>query len=296
MQSKHPSSSATPFEFDVVKKRKAMENSTSSDDEDDASALAAFEDFERSVLPALQRVQEEEDVNRRLEVLQLEDDMSQGKITTSGGVYFAWSSCLNCMKIGATRRDGPEARLKEISRHVTTPFVLVAWLPSPTPFRQEAAAHAHFAASRINQRGSGAGTEFFRISAAEAKEWVAGKGGVVAIGGKAAGVDVAKTTQIVRKSAVADGVDAAKTTQIVRKEITAVNRVEIMPSAPTSVPQVYAAWLVYHHHKVLTSCYLTATLQNIHQDAENTAAIHSIAAEVCLDNYISRVQRNANQC
>jgi hypothetical protein len=174
MQSSNP-----PFEFDVVKKRKAMDDSCAESDDDDPQALAAFEEFELNVLPALTLVQEDEDINRRLEVLQLEQDMAHGRVTTTGGVYFAWSSCLNCMKIGATRREGPEARLKEISRHVTVPFTLVAWLPCPTPFQQEAAAHAHFKDSRINQRngGSGAGTEFFRISAGQAKEWVRSVGG-----------------------------------------------------------------------------------------------------------------------
>jgi hypothetical protein len=158
-------------EFDVVKKRKAMDaESPTPSTEDSPVALAAFEDFEHSVLSALKLVQEDELINFRMEMLQLEYDMSQGKITTSGGTYFAWSSCLNCMKIGATRRDDPHIRLRELSRHVTVPFTLVGWIPTPTPFRLESATHAHFAAKRI--RNAGAGTEFFNIDAAMVEEYV----------------------------------------------------------------------------------------------------------------------------
>jgi hypothetical protein len=89
--------------------------------------------------------------------------------TLSGGIYFAWSDCLKCMKIGATRRNDPSLRLRELSRYVTTPFTLVGWIPTPTPFCLESAAHAHFGAKRI--REAGAGTEFFRIGEAEAKAY-----------------------------------------------------------------------------------------------------------------------------
>ena len=158
-------------EFDVVKKRKAMDaEPPTPSTEDSPVALAAFEDFEHSVLSALKLVQEDELINFRMEMLQLEYDMSQGKITTSGGTYFAWSSCLNCMKIGATRRDDPHIRLRELSRHVTVPFTLVGWIPTPAPFRLESATHAHFAAKRI--RNAGAGTEFFNIDAAIVEEYV----------------------------------------------------------------------------------------------------------------------------
>jgi hypothetical protein len=57
--------------------------------------------------------------------------------------------------------------LLQLSLHVTTSFKLAAWLPTPTPFRLEAHAHAHFGAKRI-RGAAGAGTEFFRITAAEA--------------------------------------------------------------------------------------------------------------------------------
>jgi hypothetical protein len=159
--------------FDVVKKRKAMDSAPQdADDNNDTSptALAAFEDFERSVLPALKGISRDEENHRRQELVELEDRMAKGlQISTTGGVYFAWSDCLGCMKIGATRREDPSLRLRELSRYVTSPFTLVRWLPTPTPFRLESQAHAHFAAKRI--RTEGAGTEFFRITAEEAGEW-----------------------------------------------------------------------------------------------------------------------------
>jgi hypothetical protein len=155
------------FEFDVVKKRRAIDTAAalgpaSPSADDSAAALAAFEDFESSVLPALERIKADEDNHRHLELLQLEDDVAKGTpIVAAGGVYFAWSPCLQCTKIGATRRDTPGPRLRELSRHVTAPFALTGWIPTPTPFRLESVAHAHFAARRI--REAGAGTEFFRI-------------------------------------------------------------------------------------------------------------------------------------
>jgi hypothetical protein len=170
-----PDTTTSEWEFDVVKKRRMMDSTTGDDDE--PAALAAFEEFERSVLPAMERIQEAEDLLRRLETLELDEDKRRGKTETTGGVYFAWSSCLKCMKIGATRRDSPDKRLREISRYVTEKFILVAWVPTPScrtsPFDLETAAHLHFKDQRINSRGdgSGAGTEFFQITSEEAVEW-----------------------------------------------------------------------------------------------------------------------------
>jgi hypothetical protein len=159
-------------DFDVIKKRRVMELSTPIAAKDDTSpeALAAFEDFERSVLPALERVQAADDDGRNEELLELEDSIAKGlQISATGGVYFGWSDCLGCMKIGATRRDDPGPRLRELSRHVTVPFSLIGWIPTHTPFRLEKQAHAYFASARI--RHAGAGTEFFRIDAEAARTY-----------------------------------------------------------------------------------------------------------------------------
>jgi len=166
--------------YDVVKKRKAMDaappptttDNDGNDDDNDPKALAAFEDFELSVLPALEKIKALEWDDNRQEMLEMEDMIEQGlPIKPTGGVYFAWSDCLQCMKIGATRRDDPHIRLREISRGVTSPFVLSGWLPSPTPFRAEAKAHLQFAAQRI--KCAGAGTEFFTIGKKDAEDYVA---------------------------------------------------------------------------------------------------------------------------
>jgi hypothetical protein len=168
----HPVPQDETSEFDVVKKRRIMD-SIPVDDNDDPTALAAFEDFERNVLPAMERIQELEDLLRRVEIMEMKEDKRQGKTETAGGVYFAWSSCLGCMKIGATRRESPDKRLREISRFVTEKFILAAWVPTPNPFKLEKAAHLYFEDERINSRrgGSGAGTEFFKITSAEAVKW-----------------------------------------------------------------------------------------------------------------------------
>jgi hypothetical protein len=156
-------------EFDVVKKRRAME-SAPPDEEDAPDALEAFEHFEQSVLPALERIILEDRQYHYAELQEFEDAAAAGTpLSTTGGVYFAWSPCLKCTKIGATRRDSPTPRLRELSRHVTEPFVLIGWIPSTTPFRREATAHAHFTAKRI--RHAGAGTEFFILGDGEALEY-----------------------------------------------------------------------------------------------------------------------------
>lgn len=159
------------LDFDVVKKRRAMEAPGAAEEVNNPEALAAFEEFEMSVLPALEQIRASDDDDRRQELLNLEVSIARGvAIPPSGGVYFAWSSCLKCMKIGATRRGDPQIRLRELSQYVTVPFTLTAWLPTPTPFRLEADVHKHFEEKRINTKGSGAGTEFFRIGKKEVVE------------------------------------------------------------------------------------------------------------------------------
>ena len=164
--------------YDVVKKRKAMDaapppttttDNDGNDDDNDPKALAAFEDFELSVLPALEKISKFESDDLRREMLEMDDMIAKG-LPFTGGCYFAWSDCLKCMKIGATRRDNPHIRLREISRGVTSPFILSGWLPSPTPFRMEAKAHIQFAAQRI--KCAGAGTEFFTIGKGDAEAYV----------------------------------------------------------------------------------------------------------------------------
>jgi hypothetical protein len=88
------------------------------------------------------------------------------------GVSFAWSPCLRWMKIGATRKEHPQVKLQQLSRYVTSPFILAVWLPTPTPFRHEAETHHHFGAKR--SMAPSAGTEFFHVVAEETVAYVGG--------------------------------------------------------------------------------------------------------------------------
>ena len=155
------------FELDVVKKRRRMLDASITDSYDPCpDALARFEDFEQHTLPALLAVHADDLEHRAKEAAELEDDIFSGKAPSAGGVYFARSSAIKALKIGATRRPEPWARLKELSRCVPAPFELVAWVPTDRPFKLERSAHVHFAESRILTRG--ACTEFFSIDDAAA--------------------------------------------------------------------------------------------------------------------------------
>ena len=155
------------FELDVVKKRRRMMEASIADTYDPCpDALARFEDFEQHTLPALLAVHADDLEHRAKEAAELEDDIFSGKAPSVGGVYFARSSAIKALKIGATRRPEPWARLKELSRCVPAPFELVAWVPTDRPFKLERSAHVHFAESRILTRG--ACTEFFSIDDAAA--------------------------------------------------------------------------------------------------------------------------------
>ena len=147
-------------EFDVVKKRKRMEASEETYDPC-PDALAQFHEFEEHTLPALLAVHANDIAHRANEIKEFEDDVFSRRPLPIGGVYFARSPAINALKIGATRRPGPEARLRELSRYVPTPFELVAWVPTDRPFELERRVHAHFAKQRIH--ASGACTEFFTV-------------------------------------------------------------------------------------------------------------------------------------
>ena len=160
--------------------QRGRNQSASTTPDDTQAALDSFEHFERCVLPALERIRINDEQDRRRELEELEDIVAKGLTASeTGGVYFAWSDCLRCMKIGATRRSGPGARLQELSRYVTVPFTLVGWIPTPTPFRLESHAHSFFTAARI--RRTGAGTEFFNISAADVAAYCSGAHSAVVV-------------------------------------------------------------------------------------------------------------------
>jgi hypothetical protein len=157
-------------EFDVVKKRRIMDEYDGSDnDDDDPERLLQFEEFEDATMQALMEALDIDDKRTHEEdMLQFESTMVEAMlrgetIPMTGGVYIAKNASLDgILKIGATRRH-PRHRLYELSRSSPTPFELVVFFPSMTPFNMEKMIHAYLATCRIKNQG--AGTEFFRMAA-----------------------------------------------------------------------------------------------------------------------------------
>ena len=155
-------------EFDVVRKRRLMEEAEARGDcdsnDDSPEALANFEEFEAATLAALLEIHEDEVNNYSREAIEMEEaGIAYG---TTGGVYFAATDALpGYIKIGCTRRHDPMVRLGELSRYVPIPFKLLFWIPTTAPFSLEAKIHRFFAAKRI--RNKGAGTEFFAMASEE---------------------------------------------------------------------------------------------------------------------------------
>jgi hypothetical protein len=156
-------------EFDVVKKRRIMDEYDGSDnDDDDPERLLQFEEFEDATMQALMEALDIDDKRTHEEdMLQFEstvvEAMLRGEtIPMTGGVYIAKNASLDgILKIGATRRH-PRHRLYELSRSSPTPFELIVFFPSMTPFNMEKMIHAYLATCRIKNQG--AGTEFFRMA------------------------------------------------------------------------------------------------------------------------------------
>lgn len=162
-------------EFDVVKKRRQMAESTAG--EDDPEALRQFEEFEASVLDALTNTSQDYQKQRYNEFLEAETDVFNGAPLQKGMFYVAVSrsvmrGSVHIPKLGATRRSDPMIRLKELARNVPYAFELVFCIPTFTPFRLEAEIHQHFAAHRIRERAC---TEFFDIDLKAIGEYLKAK-------------------------------------------------------------------------------------------------------------------------
>jgi len=170
---------ATTVEFDVVKKRRLMSESTAAED-DDPEALRWFEEFEASVLDALTGISQDYQKQRYQEFLETENDLCNGIPPQKGMFYVAVSRAVQrgggvyIPKLGATRRNNPMTRLKELSRTVPYAFELVYAIATFTPFKLEAEIHLHFDARRIKERG-GASTEFFNVDLGEIGEYLKAK-------------------------------------------------------------------------------------------------------------------------
>jgi hypothetical protein len=91
------------------------------------------------------------------------------KAKTHGYVYVAWNSSFpTLVKIGATSRQNPFIRLKELSTSgVPGRFELVCCMATLNPFQQEKQVHAHFK----QRRSFGFRKEFFEVSVEEVVEY-----------------------------------------------------------------------------------------------------------------------------
>ena len=141
-------------EFDIVKKKRRMEQSSPEDTDQSPEALAEFQAFIDAVWPAIETVCIQDERLLEKDLLWVKEQKISALGTQSkrhGFVYAAWNPCFpELIKIGATKRDTPYARLKELSgSNVPKPFELVTCLPSEDPFALEKTIHAHFKDVRI---------------------------------------------------------------------------------------------------------------------------------------------------
>ena len=173
-------SSQNSEEFDVVKKRRMMDQALEDTTMDCPAALQRFEDFESHVLPALLRIDAEDKQIRHDEMLQMELDLCSGVRSLAGGVYVAVSKAVKFPKIGATRKGDPTPRLQALSRHVPSPFQAVFWVPTVMPFKVESEIHKHFDAFRLRERG--ACTEFFDVDVSAIGDFLKANYAVVGTG------------------------------------------------------------------------------------------------------------------
>ena len=156
------------FEYDVVKKRRLMDEASVSDIEgssdDSKDALEMFEEFSSAVMCALYNVAENEKEILRSEKVWMEQTSSSSCKKRVGFVYAAWNELFpGLIKIGATMRDTPFKRIKELSgTNVPKSFELVACVPSIAPFALETKVHKTLKKLRVKKDGEY--TEFFKMS------------------------------------------------------------------------------------------------------------------------------------
>ena len=164
--------------FDVVKKIRMMDQASSDEDDQSSEAFAGFQAFVDAVWPAIESVclHDEQLLADDLSWVEEQKSVSMHEqVPRHGFVYAAWNQLFpDLIKIGATHRDTPFARLKELSgSNVPRPFELVACLPSKDPFAMEKNIHSYFNSARIKK-----GTrycEFFRLSREMVSEYFSSK-------------------------------------------------------------------------------------------------------------------------
>jgi hypothetical protein len=165
----------------VVKKQRIITESSTFAGADVSESLLGdglnyFHQFSSSVMGALE-------VTHHVEakiIMEEKEWMSRDNLCVQnqrvGYTYAAWNPGFLdeiIVKIGATMRDTPFTRLKELSRCTPTDYVLIACIPSVDPFAMEKLCHQHFQDSRICRESTGRKTEFFKISKDEVEHYFA---------------------------------------------------------------------------------------------------------------------------
>jgi hypothetical protein len=166
--------------YDVVKKRKIVHSVNAAVGADVTDALLGEDgakylyDFSDAVLQALTALTIHEARLAEAEKQWMERDEQCIAGTRYGYVY----ACHNLMlgppiKLGATMKDSPFPRLKELSSCLPQSFELLACVRSTNPFALEKRVHAHFAAHRIKRASTNRNSEFFMASQDDVCEFFA---------------------------------------------------------------------------------------------------------------------------
>ena len=158
--------------YDIVKKRKVIDHANLTVGSDVTDILLGeeaeyFYEFSDAVMGAFKTLSTFEANITNHEIKWMQQDHQCNAKTRIGYSYAAINLCLGDpipIKIGATMKDSPFHRLKELSSCLPQSFELLACVPSTDPFAVEKLTHAHFAEFRIKKKSTGKNTEFFMVS------------------------------------------------------------------------------------------------------------------------------------
>jgi hypothetical protein len=163
-------------EYDVVKKQRTIQAANDFVGEDVSSVLLGSEEaamqfklFSSEVISALQSLCiREVEIHKEEEAWMADDLLCQIKKRV-GYVYAVGNVSLGrtMVKIGATWRDSPWPRIKELSCYFPTDFHIIALVQCTNPFEIEKKVHMHFADKRVWRESTGRKTELFIISEEE---------------------------------------------------------------------------------------------------------------------------------
>ena len=164
--------------YDIVKKRKLVDAANEATGADVTEALLGeegakyFFEFSNAVKEAFETLTIAETKVNEDEAKWMASDEKCIAGTRVGNVYAAKNPGLGPpIKIGATSKATPCARLKELSSCLPHSFQLVASIQTVNPFALEKKVHDHFAAARIKKDSTGRNTEFFMVSEEEVDKY-----------------------------------------------------------------------------------------------------------------------------